>query len=273
MQIKTDYPEHPDKIVIRKNEFSPEVKEIDIWNYYDGIKNKLIPELKGRDLFVVVSPKTGQKIYIRHPYDKKTNFIRINNNDEFETYHSGRTVEYHRTSPVVTDEVVFDMDPGSAATFQEIKNVVQLCLDFIKSQKDFKVKTEIRYTGKRSFHITAYLKTKKKISEIKKEIEDRLKETFKDHKDIVIASNKPSGHKVNIDLSPMKENGGHVAPYSLRVETGLVCVLVSNLKNFEKDDAKLEKIYKQLTGKKFVWNNEKKAYLRVLQEINKFGRI
>lgn len=268
-----DYPEHPDQLIVKKNEyFSNGVREIDVWNYYDGIKRKLIPELKGRDLFVVMAVRPGSELYIRHPYDKKTEYIRINSEKEFEQYHSGKTAEYHRTSPVMTNEIVFDMDPGPKATFNNIKNVASQCLEFIKKQKDFKGKTQVRFTGKRGFHITAFSKTKRKISDIKKDVEKRLDEYFKDNDNIVIATNKPPGTKVNIDLSPMKTEGGHIAPYSMRIATGLVCVPVDSLKGFKKEDAKLDKIYKKLTGKKFKWNFKRKtSYLAVLEEINKFG--
>ena len=273
VQKKADYPEHPDQLVVKKNEyFSNGVREIDIWNYYDGIKNKLISEFKGKDLFVVMAIKPDSEMYIRHPYDKKTEYIRINSLSQFEEYHTGKTAEYHITSPEMTDEAVFDFDPGSKATFNDIKNVVGQCVEFIKKQKDFKSKIEIRFTGKRSFHVQGTLKSKRKISDIKKDVEGRLQEYFKDSNDVVVAKNKPSGTTVNIDLSPMKRDGGHIAPYSLRIKTGLVCVPVTSLKGFKKEDAKLDKVYKKITGKSFKWNFKKKSsYLMVLEEINKFG--
>lgn len=268
---KSSYPKHPDQLVVKKNEFFPEgVKEIDVFNYYTGIKNKLIPELKGRDLFVVMAISPGNELYLRHPYNKKTEFIRINSVKDFEKYHTGKTVEYHRTSSTITDEVVFDIDPGPKATFDSIKDVVVQCLDFIKKQDDFKGQPEVRYTGKRGFHITGYLKDKKNISSIKKDIEKRLDKEFKNSEKIVIATNKPEGKKVNIDLSPMKVDGGHIAPYSMRIATGLCCKPVSNLKNFDKEDAKFDKTYKELIGVKFDFNHKKKSnYYSILQEINK----
>jgi len=269
---KAGYPEHPDQLVVKKNEFFPSgVKEIDAFNYYAGIKSKLIPELKGRDLFVVMAINPGDELYVRHPYDKKTEFIRINSDKDFEKYHTGKTVEYHRTSPTITNEVVFDIDPGPEATFDSIKDVVAQCLYFIKKQDDFKDKHEIRYTGKRGFHITGYLKDKKNINSIKKDIEKRLDKEFKNNEKIVVATNKPTGKKINIDLSPMKVEGGHIAPYSMRIDTGLCCKPVSDLKKFEKKDAKFDKMYKELTGFKFKFNKQKSSYYMVLQEINKFG--
>lgn len=269
------YPEHPEQLVVKKNEFFPNgVKEIDVWNYYEGIKKKLISELKGYDLFVVMAIHPGTELYIRHPYDKKTEYIRINSEKDFEQYHTGKTAEYHITSPELVEEVVFDFDPGSKASFEDIKNVVSQCVEFIKKQKYFKNKTQIRYTGKRSFHVSGFLKSKKKIEDVKNEIENDLKESFKDVENIVIATNKPSGKKINIDLSPMKSDGGHIAPYSMRIETGLVCIPVESLKGFKKEDAKFDKVYKKITGKTFKFDNQqekKSSYLKILEEINKKG--
>lgn len=262
MKKTADYPDHPKDLVIKKNALNPkDIREIDVWNYYEGIKSKLIPELKGRDLFVVVAPSPGKEIYVRHPYDKKTEFIRINNDKSFETYHSGRTVEYHRTSPVTTDEAVFDFDPGPSATFSDIKNAEALVEKFIKDQKIFKPKLDVRFTGSRGFHITAYLKKKDKITNIKNDVEQLLADYFADEDSLTIAKNKPPGSKVNVDLSPMKVNGGHIAPWSLRIKTGLVCVPVSNIKTFKKSDATLDKAYKKLTGKTFIWEDVKEAGL------------
>jgi len=274
MKKESRYPEHPDQLVVKKNEFFPSgISELDVWNYYEGIKSKLIPELKGRDLFIVIATKPGSKLFIRHPYDKKTEFIRINNEKQFEEYHSGKTREDPSTSSELTTEAVFDFDPGPSATFDEIKDVVEQCIDFIKKQKDFSKSIDLRFTGGRSFHVQTSLKSKRRIEDIKKDIEDRLEKYFEGNDKIVIASNKPSGHKVNIDLSPMKVNGGHVSPYSMRISTGLCCISVSSLKSFKKEEAKFDRVYEKLTGKKFKWGNKKKGCLLVLQEINKFGKL
>ena len=129
------YPEHPEQLVVKKNEFFPDgVSEINVYNYYEGIKSKLLSQFKGKDLFIVIAVKPGSKLFIRRPYDKKTEFIRINSENEFELYHSGKTGEYHITSPEISDEAVFDFDPGPDATFDEIKDVVQQAIDFIKKQ-------------------------------------------------------------------------------------------------------------------------------------------
>ena len=65
----------------------------------------------------------------------------------------------------------------------------------------------------------------------------------------------------------MKINAGQVALWSLRV-TGLCCVEVprAQLMRFDRSDATIDKVYKKLTGKTFVWNNktEQKITARII---------
>lgn len=255
--VQADYPDHPNEIVITKGENPAglkDIKEIDVYNYYEGVKGKLIPELRGYNLFIVIKPKgvlrPGQKgIYIRHPYDKKTEYIRINNEKEFEEYHSGRTVEYHLTSPRMVPWYIIDIDPGSEG-FSHIKKVVAEVADELKKVSEVK-KIEIRYTGKRGFHVLGWLIKSKNVNNARKFLNVWLKNNFGERNDTVIGES-PKGKKAALGLSPMKLNGGHISKYSMRI-TGLCCLEVerSKLMEFKKEDASIEKTYKKITGKSF----------------------
>ena len=63
--LTADYPDHPDETVI------PGITEKDVFSYYEGVKGKILSELKGREIFVGIVPKgykVGQKpVYVRHP--------------------------------------------------------------------------------------------------------------------------------------------------------------------------------------------------------------
>lgn len=252
-----DYPDHPDEVVISRRENIAdlkEIKEIDVYNYYSGVKGPLIKELREQDLFIVIKPKgelkRGQKgIYIRHPYDRKTEYIRINNDKEFETYHSGRTVEYHVTMPRMAPSYIIDFDPGNEP-FSKTKKVVAEVADGMEKLPEVK-KVEIRYTGKRGFHIHGHLKKARNVNDARKYLQEWLKETFGDRDDVAIGES-PSGKKGALGLSPMKFNGGHVAKYSLRI-SGLCCIEVprSKLMGFEKREASINMTYKKVTGKSF----------------------
>lgn len=259
-----DYPDHPQDIVISTEEniagLRP-IKEIDVWNYYSGTKGELLKELKGRNLFIVVKPKgilrPGQKpVYIRHPYYGDTEYIRIGSSKEFEEYHSGRTVEYHITMPKMVPYYVIDYDaPGK---FSLTKKVTADIADTLGKLPEIK-RVEIRYTGKRGFHILGWLKTARNVDDARIFLKQWLKENFGERNDVIIGES-PKGDKGSLGLSPMKINGGQVALWSLRV-SGLCCVEVprAKLMTFEREDASIEKTYKKLTGKTFSFGVDKRA--------------
>lgn len=246
------FPDHPKDNVIssQENIASNEViEEIDVWSYYDGIKSDLIDELKGHDLFIVV--KTEKRpIYIRHPYDKKTEFIRINNEDEFKEYHSGRTVEYHITAEKKVPYYIIDFDPYDGMPWTKTKDVALEIADALGDLEEV-TRTQIRYTGKRGFHIFGYIKEEKPVSEAREMLEKFLQDHFGDRDDLII-SESPKNSKGALGLAPMKYNGGHVALHSMRV-TGCCCVEVSreDLKRFKKEDAYFREVFQEITGKKY----------------------
>lgn len=263
----SDFPDNPDEIVISKKENIENlraIKEIDVYNYYEGIKNVLIKELKGNDLFIVIKPN-GKPVYIRHPYDKETEFIRINNEEEFEEYHSGRTVEYHITMPKKTSKYIIDYDPREGETWEKTKsNALEIATNMKKISQVKGI--EIRYTGKRGFHIHGKIKSEENVEDAHNFLKEWLQDTFKDRTDLIIAES-PTEKESALGLSPMKYNGGHIAKYSLRV-SGLCCIEVpeNNLENFEKKDASMKETYKQITGKKLKM---KEAAKRVIESFLK----
>lgn len=257
------YPDSPEEVVISEKERlldGSAIREIDVWTYYEGIKNELIDQLKGRDLFVVIKTDS-KKIYKRHPYDKKTEFIRINDTKDFEEYHSGRTVEYHVTMPSEAEYYIVDFDPSPELNFDKVESIAAEIADAISDNPDVK-KTDIRYTGKRGFHILGYLKDPKDINQAREDLTGYLKDNFGDREDLTIAES-PKGKKSALGVSPMKLNGGHVALHSMRV-SGLCCMEVprSKLTSFKRDEARIKNRYKEITGKKFEPEiKEKGAYV------------
>jgi hypothetical protein len=246
---------------------------VDIWNYYSGIGKKMIPELKGRNLFIGVVPKgykSGQKpIYIRHPYHGNTEYIRIDSSKEFETYHSGRTVEFHVTMPQQCPYYIIDIDaPGKFSDTKKITAEVSDALGKIPEVKN----VEIRYSGKRGFHILGWLKKSKDVNDARNFLHDWLKETFGDRDDVILGES-PKGDKPALGLSPMKVNGGQVALWSLRV-SGLCCIEVprAQLMSFERENASIDKAYKKATGKIFSFGKEHVASV-IYNYINEDAQI
>jgi hypothetical protein len=272
----SDYPDHPDDIVVSKSEHAlggPEVTELDVFSYYtDGVLTKMLQELTGRNLFIAVKPREktpkGKPIYVRHPYNKKTDYIRISNAKDFETYHSGRTIEYHVTMPALCPYYIIDFD--AVEDWATTKKITAECSTMLGKLPEVK-KVEIRYSGKRGFHILGWLKKSMPIDKARESLKEHLKETFGDRKDLVLGES-PSGKKGALGVSPMKLNGGQVALWSMRV-TGLCCVEVpqTKLAGFKKEDARPEKVYKKLTGKTLVPAKKKEAAQRVVSAFLKIA--
>jgi predicted kinase len=259
------YPDHPDSIVVSSKENmvgGKPITELDVWNYYSGVKGKMLEELKGRNLFVGIKAegelKKGQKpIYVRHPHDGKTEYIRINNAKDFEEYHTGRTLEIHVTSDKSTPYYIIDFDAGDEP-FSQTKKITADIADELGKLPEVK-SVDTRYTGKRGFHVLGWLKKARDVNDAREFLKGWLKEKFGDRDDVVIGES-PSGKKGALGLSPMKVNGGQVALWSLRI-SGLCCVEVprAKLMGFEKEDASIDKTYKKATGRPFKFSKRESS--------------
>jgi len=257
-----DYPEHPDSVIITKKESlsGSELTEKDIYTYYEGVKDGILKEIKGRNIFIRLITKSGA-LFIRHPFSNKDEYIQINNAEQFEEYHTGRILEFHITMPAMCPYYVVDFD--SAGDWTSTKKITAEIADKMEKLPEVK-EIELRFSGKRSFHIIGWLKKAKPIDKAREDLKAWLREAFGDRDDVVMGES-PKGSKGALGVAPMKINGGQVALYSLRT-TGLCCIQVprASLMKFEKTDATPEKVYKVFTGRKFVPMEKKKAALRVI---------
>jgi len=257
-----DYPEHPDSVIITKKESlsGSELTEKDIYTYYEGVKNDILKEIKGRNIFIRLKTNSGA-IYIRHPFTGKGEYISIKNVDQFEEYHTGRIVEFHVTMQALCPYYVVDFD--AVGDWEKTKKITAEIADGLNKLPEVK-SVEIRYSGKRGFHILGWLKKAKPIDKAREDLKAWLRDTFGDRDDLVMGES-PKGSKGALGVSPMKLNGGQVALWSLRV-TGLCCVEVPRAKliSFNKTDATPEKTYKKITGKTFVPMEKKMAASRII---------
>ena len=154
---------------------------------------------------------------------------------------------------------IIDFDAGNEP-FSKTKQITADIADELNKLPEVK-EVEIRYSGKRGFHVLSWLKKSRDVNDAREFLKGWLKENFGDRDDVVIGES-PSGKKGALGLSPMKVNGGQVAKYSLRV-TGLCCVEVprAKLMSFKREDASIDKVYKKLTGKTFRYGQEKEAMI------------
>jgi len=239
------FPENPNTIILKadNHNYTNNITGRDIWNYYDNIKNKMIPFFKEKDLFVV--PKTGKK-------------IRINTNKEFEEYNTGRIGEFYINCPKAIDYFVLNLDPGKDLIWGDVKRRTRQLVDFLESTELLK-KIEIYYNGKRGFNLWCYLKSTQNVDTVKIEWKDALQKQYGDSKIYVTDKKVPKPSQMNIDFSPVKFNGDHVAPFSMRLETGLTCVNIKleNLGKFKKKDSAIHNIFKDVLNKEFPWKIKK----------------
>lgn len=252
-------PDHPHEIVIRSKLIEQPVREIHIWRYWDGMRRKIMPGLKGQSLFVVLKVDS-QLIYRRRPSAGAKGFIRMDTDAQYDKWMTGRTVEAHVTmGPTETRETyaVVDIDPGPKAEkdWAGIKRATLEIAKFLRGQPDLK-NLRAYFTGSRGFQLHADLRGKARgINEIRKDFEARLRKHFEGHARIVVAERTALGNKINVDLAPLKPNGGHVAPFSLRA-TGLCAIPVSfpAFAGFKKEHARMDRVFERMTGKTFDWS-------------------
>ena len=257
------YPEHPDTVIVSKKDRiteGPIYLEKDIWTYYDGVKGRMLDEFKGRNLFIKLKTDTGA-LFIRHPFKGgQSEFIRIDSENQFGEYNTGRILEYHVTMPAMCPYYVVDFD--AVGDWKKILKVTGEVADGLGKLPEVE-KTEIRYSGKRGFHVLGWLKRPVPIEKARETLKEWLRTAFGDRDDLVMGES-PKGSKGALGMAAMKLNGGQVALWSLRT-TGLCCVEVprAGLDGFRKEDASLEKTYKKLTGKTFTPTEQKRAAERI----------
>jgi len=226
------YPKHPDTVII-KNEFYPKgLREIDVWNYYQSVKGKILREVVGRDLFFLIVPDAGRIIVKRA--GKTTRFIRLtsSNYDEMIT---GRTVSVHSTMRRSEDLAIIDIDYD--AFDKTLKKAVVDCFDFITTIPIVD-SASIRFTGKTSFHVFCNLKKKFNVDTIRLLFKKFLTQSELANK-YTVEYKRRSGIP-NLDLAPNKFRGGFITLHSLS-EIGLKCVEIprSAVFSFTREKARI----------------------------------
>lgn len=231
--LVADYPGHPDKKVVRKNEFYENgLTEDDIWQYYDRNKNKILPYLKNSPE-VLIRIKTDQGIIVkRNDSDGKP--IQIKSITDFDKYNNGRNMEFHIVSKPKTKIGWVDLDPGKNFEFTSVQKVAKelktklIKLSFIKS-------VMLKYSGGRGFHLLLDFTREMDVDDARQALKDFLESYIEDTsiEKLVLKTPKPS--EMRLDISTLHDKGSIRAPYSLNADTGLI-----SLPNvMEKEKAKI----------------------------------
>ena len=205
------YPDHPDTIIV-KNEFYPDgLREIDIWNYYQKVKGKLLQQVVNRDLmfFIMVNDR---EIVLRK---EGTGFLRLNSKN-YDTVITGRTVSIHSTMNRNESFGIVDIDTDD---FDEAKLAALKVYNTMT--KTYNV--SIRFSGKNSFHVICNFGNERNIDGIRHGLENHLRATDLS-RDYTIEHKRTKGIP-NLDLAPNKFRGGFITLHSLST-IGLRCIEV-----------------------------------------------
>lgn len=225
------YPKHPKEIEIT-NEFYPKgLKEIDVWNYYQSVKDKFLFEIFNRDLIIFLA--IGDKITVLRR-GKTTHFVRLNRGNFDDIFHA-RMLSIHCSMKSIERFGIIDIDTDN---FREAKQAAIDTYEFANSRIPFIDTAWIKFTGKSSFHIVCNFKNDMYIDRVKIMLRNYLQKSplARDYDiDLVTRGERT---RPNLDLSPNKYRGGYIALHSLST-IGLRCMKIApyKLRSFQREDA------------------------------------
>ena len=226
------YPKHPESILV-KNDFYPDgLKEIDTWNYYQSAKDKLIPEMSGRDLMIFIAIDTNKTTVLRK--GKLTNFVRLNRSNWDDIFHA-RMLSIHSTMHNTEEIGIIDIDGDD---FKKNKQATTDAYEFVTSKLVFIDSAFIKFTGKNSFHIVCNLKRPTYIDSVKIMLKNYLERSDLNRNYFIDEMRRRDKTVPNLDLSSNKWRGGYITLHSLST-IGLRCMKVAPEKvhSFRKEDA------------------------------------
>lgn len=225
------YPQNPETLVI-KNEYYPSgLSEINVWNYYQKVKNQLLKETIGKSLIIFFSIDLNKFTVIRKQQSK--GLIRLTPSN-YNTIVSGRTISFHNVMGKYSNYGIIDIDTDN---FNKAKDLVLELYDLFDKQK-FVSDIKIIFTGKNSFHLRTYFNAEYKIEYIKQTLFDVL-QGVKLQNPFTVRARRIKDIP-NLDLQRNIYNAGHIALHSLSVD-GLKVIEVKqkNIKFFRKEDTKI----------------------------------
>jgi len=227
------FPRHPQEIVLRNDFYPRGLKEIDIYNYYMKVKDKILQQVAGRDLFFVVAIDENRTIIFRH--GQITRFLRLNSSNYERVIH-GRVVGIHSTMHRLEDIAIVDVD---TLDFSQAKQAALDTYNFLKKLPRISNVT-IRFTGKTGFHVFCELDKKYDIDATRNWLNRELEASELSEAYSINAKKRIPG-VTNLDLAPNKFRGGFITLYSLS-SWGLRCLplMPKQLPLFRREDAKIE---------------------------------
>ncbi len=217
--------QNPDTVLIQNKYYPTGLTEEDIYNYYHENKDRILDQVKRREVILFLAVNKNSFIVKRNIFLNKTNY---------DKHIHPRVVSIHSTMRQREKFGIIDVDIDN---FEKAKQTTYKVYNKLRNTFP---KISIRYTGKESFHLICPFvsNTYKYIDDIRI-ILKRLLENLNIENTTV--KYKRTKNIPNLDLSPNKNRGGFITLHSLSV-LGLKCMEVkpNQLLNFQMRTARIK---------------------------------
>jgi len=160
--VNAGYPSHPDKIVIDNEQTT--LSEDSVWQWYNKMKDKILPYLKDRVLALRLATDTNKETFIRH--EPKGGDIKINTEEDYDRWNNGRMLSFGIEMKDRDNFLIIDLDPKSSFSFDRTKEIAAEIYKILDGTKVFK-NIDLQYSGADGFHIFGYFKEEITDSQLK----------------------------------------------------------------------------------------------------------
>ena len=159
-------PSHPLEIVIKNKYYPRGLTELQIYNYYLSVKNKILEWIGDRRISFLLRLNPNKTILIRNQKGKPIYL----NNGNYDDLITGRTNVIYVTQDALTDEFVIDIDIGTNLNMNHAKKALEILLHSNLNLK----KSEAINSSDRGIHLISHVSIPENIEILKKELEITL---------------------------------------------------------------------------------------------------
>ena len=227
----------------------------EIYDYYmtPKVRKKLIPQLTQRPTMVIQKFEDEEPV-IRRKKPGKDQEITIEEGFKGESdpsdymyWVSKRTIEFHPTHGETVDHLFVDIDPKGSVVWDRTKEVTRQVANALRKEQDVK-STRIVYSGGRGFYVKAKLSAESDVNKARERLKKVLAPLTEEQTDVTLGM--AGSKQIRLDLSTLHDKGSLRAEYSINKDTGLVSIPVSNIAQFQREDATIQKVMGKQTATK-----------------------
>lgn len=219
----------------------------EIYDYYmtPKVRKKLIPQLTERPTMVVQKFEEDEPV-VRRKKPGRDQQITIEEGlkgpddpSDYLYWVSKRTIEFHPTHGETVDQLFVDIDPKGSVIWDRTKEVTRQVANALRKEPDVKSVRTV-FSGGRGFYVKAKLSAETDTNKARERLKKTLAPLTEEQGDVTLGV--PGSKQIRLDLSTLHEKGSLRAEYSINKDTGLVAVPVSNIAQFKKEDATIQKV-------------------------------